>query len=100
MDQPNRPSHRPSRAERRESKRATRRLRQFRANELDRLRTDAMKFTLSEAVVMASLRREALAIAADRTGRLHMHRGHLNSVEGAGWRWFVDGDKVHAYKDL
>ena len=100
MDQPNRPSHRPSRAERRESKRATRRLRRFRANELDRLRTDAMKFTLSEAVVMASLRREALAIAADRTGRLHMHRGHLNSVEGAGWRWFVEGDRVHAYKGL
>jgi len=96
---PERPRRRPTRAERRESKHATRRLRRFRAGEVERLRSDALRFTLSEAVVMASLRREAAAIAGDRSGRLHMHRGHLTAVNGGGWAWFVDGDSITAFKE-
>ena len=97
---PERPQRKQTRRERRESKHATRRLRRFRAGETERLRADALRFTLSEAVVMASLRREAAAIAADSDGRLHAWAGHLKAVDGDGWRWFVDGDSITAFQVL
>ena len=107
---PEQPKRRQSRRERRESKRATRRLRRFRAGEVERLRSDALRFSLSEAVVMASLRREAAAIAepADEVGkpavrtvkRFHAWEGQLKAVESARWWWFVDGDKIAAYENL
>lgn len=87
-----------NRAERRESKRATRRLRAFRALEVNRLRTDALRFTLSEAVTMASLRREAGAIVGPEgpSGRLHMHAGVLLSVDAGGWSYAISGTTVQA----
>ncbi len=107
MITPMSPNRRQSRRERRESKRATRRLRRFRADEVQRLRADALRFTLSEAVVMASLRREAAAIAEDITPagtpavrsikRLHSWEGQMKAVESHGWLWFVQDDCVHAY---
>ncbi len=91
---------RPKRAERRESRQATKRLRRFRAKELPRFRSDCLRFTLSEAVAMASIRREAQAvIGLDRTGgRLHMERGMLRSVEADGWTFTVEDDSVQARK--
>lgn len=107
---PERPKRRQSRRERRESKHATRRLRRFRAGETERLRADALRFTLSEAVVMASLRREAAAIAKpnDETGkparrtvkRFHAWSGQLRAVDAPRWRWFVDGDRILAFENL
>lgn len=96
---PERPRRKQTRRERRESKHATRRLRRFRAGETERLRADALRFTLSEAVVMASLRREAAAIAENSTGRLHAWAGHLKAVDGDRWRWFVDGDQIAAFEN-
>lgn len=91
---------RPKRVEKRESRQATKRLRKFRANELPRFRADCLRFSLSEAVAMASIRREAQAvIGQDRTGgRLHMERGMLETVEADGWRFTVEGDTVQARK--
>ena len=100
MMMPERPKRRQSRRERRESKHATRRLRRFRAGEVLRLRKDSVRFTLSEAVVMASLRREAAAIAGADAGRLHAWAGHLRAVEGGRWWWFVEGDRIAAFENL
>jgi len=97
---PERPKRRQSRRERRESKRATRRLRRFRAGEVERLRADALRFSLSEAVVMASLRREAAAIAEPAVKRFHAWEGQLKAVDAPRWRWFVDGDQIAAFENL
>lgn len=91
---------RPKRVEKRESRQATKRLRRFRASELPRFRADCLRFTLSEAVAMASIRREAQAVIGQhRTGgRLHMERGMLETVEADGWTFTVEGDSVQARK--
>ena len=49
---------------------------------------------------MASLRREAAAIAGGGAGRLHAWAGHLRAVDGDRWRWFVDGDRIAAFENL
>ena len=107
---PKPPKRRQSRRERRESKRATRRLRRFRSGEVLRLRKDSVRFNLSEAVVMASLRREAAAIAepTDETGkpaqrtvkRFHAWSGQMKAVESSRWWWFVEGDRIAAFENL
>lgn len=64
---------------------------------MERLRADALKFSLSEAVVMASLRREALAIADTDPKRFHAWAGDLKAVDSEHWRWFLVSDSIAAY---
>ena len=85
------------RRESRESREATRRLRHFRVGEVERLREDAMKFNLSEAVTMASIRREVAAIVGNTPqGRIKMNldRGRLISVISEQWRYELAGNQI------
>ena len=79
------------RLERIETRNATRRLRQFRVGEVERLREDAMRFTLSEAVTMASIRREVAALIGDNSGRVQMfmERGRLIHVQSEKWHYEI-----------
>ena len=90
---------RPKRAERRESRKATKRLRAFRVAEVVRLRQDCNEFRLSETVAVESMKREAAAIVGKNTGgRLHMERGQLTSITAGGWLYTIRGDSVQARK--
>jgi len=87
------------RRESRESREATRRLRHFRVGEVERLREDAMKFNLSEAVTMASIRREVASIVGNTPqGRIKMNldRGRLISVISEHWCYEVAGTQIKA----
>jgi len=88
-----------TRAERRESRKATKRLHRFRLKEVPRLRRDCAEFRLSEAVAVASMRREACAIIGDKDGgRLHMERGQLVGITLSEWAYSIDGATVKARK--
>ena len=88
-----------TRAERRESRKATKRLHRFRIAEVVRLRRDCAEYRLSEAVAVASIRREASAIIGDKDGgRLHMERGQLTSITLSKWAYSIDGATVKARK--
>lgn len=88
-----------TRAERRESRKATKRLHRFRIAEVVRLRRDCAEFRLSEAVAVASIRREASAIIGDKEGgRLRMERGQLETITLSEWAYSIDGATVKARK--
>ena len=89
-----------SRKERKESKQATLRLRRFRVGEVERLREDAMRFSLSDAVTMASIRREVSALITEHTGRtkMNLESGRLVSVQSGEWFYELNGSEVKATK--
>ena len=88
----------PTRRERKESKKITLRLRRFRTGEVERLREDAMRFNLSDAVTMASIRREVAALIGDNSGTttMHLHEGRLIWVRSGDWVYKISGMEIKA----
>ena len=87
-----------TRAERKEGRRATKRLERFRRGEWSRLRADAMRWDLSETVTMESLRREAVAIAGDRVpDDMFIEAGVIVWITSGRWGWTVRSGTVTAY---
>lgn len=78
---------------------ATRRLRRFRMREILKVRDDAMQFSLSESVIMASLKREAFAIAGIRKIKsMNIESGHILTVEAEGMTFKLEGSRVSAFR--